>query len=227
MKKCNLQRIRDLVFALSALLLMSPILILASLILKFTGEGEIFFSQVRVGIQEKPIRILKFATMLKNSPNKGAGTITLKDDPRVLPVGKFLRKAKINELPQLINIIKGDLSLIGPRPQTIRCFSSFQLNAQKEISKVKPGLSGIGSIFFRNEEEMMDSVGDPDLFYNDVIMHYKGDLEIWYVSHRSLIVDTILIFLTAWVVLGGDAKLSFRLLNNLPPIPDKLIRYYL
>ena len=226
MKKCNSQRIRDLVLALIALLITSPVLILTTLILKFTGEREVFFTQDRVGFQKKPIQILKFVTMLKDSPNIGTGTITLKDDPRVLPVGKFLRKAKINELPQLINIIRGDLSLIGPRPQTIRCFNSFPLNAQKEISKVKPGLSGIGSIFFRDEEEMMGSEVDPDLFYNDVIMRYKGDLEIWYVKKCSLVVDIILIFLTAWVVLGGDAKLAFRLFSHLPPIPDKLKRYF-
>ena len=96
--------------------------------------------------------------MVKNSPNIGSGTITLKDDPRVLPFGKFLRKTKINELPQLINVLKGDMSFIGPRPLTNETFNYYQSSVQEKISKrkVRPGLSGIGSIFFRNEEKFID-----------------------------------------------------------------------
>ena len=111
--------------------------------------------------------------MIKNSENIGTGTITLKNDSRILPVGYFLRKTKINELPQLINVLKGDMSIVGPRPQTERCFSAFPQKSQDAILMVKPGLSGIGSIIFRDEEMIMDSHDNPDKFYDEVIMPYR------------------------------------------------------
>jgi lipopolysaccharide/colanic/teichoic acid biosynthesis glycosyltransferase len=150
-------RLLDIVFALLALIVLSPLLIPVAIVLRFTGEGEIFFLQDRIGLGGEPFGLYKFATMLKNSPNVGTGTVTVKDDPRVLPVGRFLRKTKINELPQLLNILKGDMSVVGPRPQTRRCFDAFPADSQAEIIKVRPGLSGIGSIVFRGEEDMMDA----------------------------------------------------------------------
>ena len=131
----TLQRFFDILFSLVAIVIFAPLLISVSVILKFTGEGEIFFGQPRMGWNFKTFRLLKFATMLKDSPNIGSGTVTLKDDPRVLPVGKFLRKTKINELPQLLNVLRGDMSLIGPRPQTMRCFSAFPEALQDTIDK--------------------------------------------------------------------------------------------
>lgn len=226
MIKCNSKRLLDLVLSATAIIILSPLLLLVMLVLRVTGEGEIFFSQARVGFERKQINILKFATMLKNSPNIGTGTVTLQDDPRVLPIGKFLRRTKINELPQLFNIFIGDLSIIGPRPQTQRCFDAFQKEAQNQITKVKPGLSGVGSIFFRYEEEMMGHQVDPNQFYNAVIMRFKGDLEVWYVSQQTFSVDCKLIFLTLWVVLGGDAKFAYLLFKDLPPIPENLSHYF-
>jgi lipopolysaccharide/colanic/teichoic acid biosynthesis glycosyltransferase len=117
------------------------------LILKFSGEGEIFFVQERVGKEKKLFRLFKFATMLKDSQKIGSGTVTMKNDPRVLPVGSFLRKTKINELPQLLNVFLGHMSLIGPRPQASRCFNAFPVKFQEIIIQVKPGLSGIGPIY--------------------------------------------------------------------------------
>lgn len=226
MIKCNSKRLLDVVLSATAIIMLSPLLLPVILVLRFTGEGEIFFSQARVGFERKQINILKFATMLKNSPNIGTGTVTLQDDPRVLPIGKFLRRTKINELPQLFNILIGDLSIVGPRPQTQRCFDAFQKEAQNQITKVKPGLSGVGSIFFRHEEEMMGHQVDPDQFYNEVIMRFKGDLEVWYVSKQSFFVDCKLIFLTVWVVFGGDAKFAYLLFKDLPPIPENLSHYF-
>src|SRR5690606_26719993 len=106
----------DIVFSFLALLLLSPLLIPIILLLKFTGEGEVFYLQKRMGFRNKEFYIWKFATMLKNSPNMGSGDVTTRNDPRVTPMGKFLRMSKINELPQLINILKGDMSFVGPRP---------------------------------------------------------------------------------------------------------------
>ena len=131
-------RFFDILFASATILLLSPVLIPVALVLRLTGEGEIFFRQTRVGQQRKHFRLWKFATMLKDSPNLGSGVITLKDDPRVLPAGKFLRKTKINELPQLINVLVGDMSLIGPRPQAIRVFDLFPADMQDIMTTVPP-----------------------------------------------------------------------------------------
>lgn len=215
-------RLLDFVFAGFALLLLSPLLVPAMIILRFTGEGEIFFRQNRVGRDGALFGLFKFATMLKDSPNMGTGTVTVKDDPRILPFGRFLRKTKINELPQLLNILKGDMSFIGPRPQTQRCFDAFPPQSQKAIVTVRPGLSGIGSIVFRDEEEMMHAANDPDAFYDNVIMPYKGALEEWYVRHQGIATYFLLIALTVWVVLFPRSGAVWRVFPDLPAPPDEL-----
>ena len=217
-----MQRLFDVVFSGGALIVLLPIFLPLLVLLRLTGEGEIFFLQDRIGRKGKYFKLYKFATMLKNSPNIGTGTVTLYNDPRVLPLGGFLRTTKINELPQLINIFKGDMSVIGPRPQTQRCFDAFPTQSQKEIMKVRPGLSGIGSIVFRNEEEMMQANNDPDKFYDEIVMPYKGSLEVWYVSHQSILSYFCLIGLTAWVVLFPRSDLVWRLFKDLPAPPKDL-----
>lgn len=217
-----MQRFFDILFSGIAIILLSPVFLILILILRFSGEGEIIFSQPRVGRFGKKIFILKFATMLKNSPNMGSGTVTLKNDPRVLPVGKFLRKTKLNELPQLINIFIGDMSLIGPRPQTIRCFEAFPQIYQKEIMKVRPGLSGIGSIVFRNEEEILSNSKDADYIYDELIMPYKGELESWYIKRKNIFLYFYLIFLTTLVVFFDSIKIKTFLPKSIPSMPDLL-----
>jgi len=216
------QRLLDIIFSGAALFLLAPLLLPIALILRLSGEGEVFFRQNRVGRGGGYFSLLKFATMLKDSPNMGTGTVTLKDDPRVLPVGRFLRKTKINELPQLINILKGDMSVIGPRPQTQRCFDAFPETSQRAIITVRPGLSGIGSVVFRGEEDMMHAAGDPDRFYDHVIMPYKGALEEWYVQNPGAHTYLLLIAITAWVVARTRSPIIWRAFPNLPPPPDTL-----
>ena len=220
-----MQRFFDIIFSGISLVLLSPVLVPLMLVLKITGEGEIFFLQNRVGIEGKLFALYKFATMLKNSPNMGTGTVTLYEDPRVLPLGKFLRRWKINELPQLINIFKGDMSIIGPRPQTQRCFDAFSDLSQKEIIKVKPGLSGLGSIVFRNEEKMMHANNDPDKFYDDVVMPYKGRLEEWYVANCDLRSYFILIWFTIWAVMFAESNIIWKILKDLPLPPKELEKW--
>lgn len=217
-----LQRLLDVLFSGTALALLSPLLVPIAIILRFSGEGEVFFRQNRVGRGGGHFSLLKFATMLKNSPNMGTGTVTLKDDPRVLPVGRFLRKTKINELPQLLNILLGDMSLIGPRPQTQRCFDAFPDASQCAITTVRPGLSGIGSIVFRGEEDMMHAANDPDRFYDHVIMPYKGKLEEWYVRNQSVTTYLLLILLTVWVVLIPRSGIVWRIFPDLPRPPEDI-----
>ena len=217
-----MQRFFDIVFSGIALVLLSPLLLPLMFILRVTGEGEIFFPQNRVGRGGKDFKLYKFATMLKDSPNMGTGTVTVKNDPRVLPMGGFLRKTKINELPQLINIFKGDMSVIGPRPQTQRCFDAFPESAQNDITKVRPGLSGIGSVVFRSEEDMMHANADPDRLYDDVIMPYKGKLESWYVRNNSVWNYLLLISLTILVILTRSTRLIFQCYTSLPRPPEDL-----
>jgi lipopolysaccharide/colanic/teichoic acid biosynthesis glycosyltransferase len=203
-----MQRFLDLIFSSLALLVLAPLLVPIMVLLRLTGEGEVFFRQDRVGLGGRPFGLLKFATMLKDSPNIGTGTVTVAHDPRVLPVGGLLRKTKLNELPQLINIWCGEMSVIGPRPQTQRCFDAFQAGAQADIVRVPPGLSGIGSIVFRGEEDLYRGFDDPDWVYDTLIMPYKGDLERWYVCHRTIRNYFLLIALTAPGIGRAPAGLS-------------------
>lgn len=219
-----MQRFFDVMFSGLALLVLSPLLVPIALVLRFTGEGEVFFPQVRVGKDGKPFKLYKFATMLKNSPNLGTGTVTLKGDPRVLPVGRFLRKTKINELPQLLNIFLGDMSVVGPRPQTPRCFDAFPKDLQAVIKTMKPGLSGIGPIVFRGEEDILaDHAGAAD-FYDNVIAPYKGQVEAWYAEHQTLYMYFAVIAVTVWVVLFPASRAAWQVFEGLPIPPEALKR---
>ena len=215
-------RIIDVLLSLLALLVLLPLFIPIIVILFLTGEHKVFYMQTRVGYKNKNFKIIKFATMLSNSPNMGTGSLTLKNDPRVLPFGSFLRKTKINELPQLVNILKGDMSIIGPRPQAKRSFDAFNQDAKKAIHSVRPGLSGVGSIVFRNEEDMMHSNQNPNEFYDHVVMPYKGNLEIWFSKNNSVINYFLLIFLTIIVLFSSNSKLLWYIFKDLPKAPDKL-----
>lgn len=212
-----LKRIFDIILSSIAIILLSPILILIIIILKLTGEGEIFYLQERVGYKTKSFMIYKFATMVKNSPNIGTGDVTLRNDPRVTKVGKFLRESKLNELPQLFNIFKGDISIIGPRPLMRAGFNRYSLNFQNSVYNVKPGLTGIGSIVFRDEERILtESELTAHECYKEIILPYKGELEIWYQTNCSLFLDLQLILMTAWVIIAPSSKLYEKWFKNLP-----------
>ena len=197
-------------------------LIPISLLLRLTGEHEVFFLQERIGMHGKPFKLFKFATMLKNSPSTGTGTITIKNDPRVLPIGKFLRSTKINELPQIINILLGDMSVIGPRPLTHQTFNAYSDIVQKNITNVRPGLSGIGSIIFRDEENILTYEKNPLFFYSDFIAPYKGELECWFVDNNSIMNYFKLILVTVCIVLFPKTQIAWFFFNNLPIPPLEL-----
>ena len=212
-----LKRTIDIILSSIAIILLSPILILIIVILKLTGEGEIFYLQERVGYKTKSFMIYKFATMVKNSPNIGTGDVTLRNDPRVTKAGKFLRESKLNELPQLFNIFMGDISVIGPRPLMRAGFNRYSLNFQNSVYNVKPGLTGIGSIVFRDEERILtESELTPHECYKEIILPYKGELEIWYQTNCSLFLDLQLIFMTAWVILVPNSKVYEKWFKDLP-----------
>ena len=215
-------RFLDIFFSAIALLFLLPLFIPVVCVLRFTGEGEVFFSQKRVGKNAKQFNLLKFATMLKDSPSIGSGTVTLKDDPRVLPIGKFLRKTKINELPQLINILVGDMSVVGPRPQTSRCFEVFPKDLQPIISSIRPGLSGLGPVVFRDEENILSENSKSVDFYDQVIAPYKGAVEAYYTDIIGVFSYFKIIFLTLWVVVFPKSNLVWKVFANIPAPPDSL-----
>jgi lipopolysaccharide/colanic/teichoic acid biosynthesis glycosyltransferase len=212
----------DLLFSIAALIAFSPLLLLVAIALRFSGEGEVFYRQVRIGKGGREFHLLKFATMLKNSPTMASGELTLPNDPRVLPLGRFLRKTKLNELPQLLNIVVGDLSLIGPRPQTRRYYDCYAAADRAWIDTIRPGLSGVGSILFRDEETLLAKVTDPIHFDSQVITPYKGQVERWFAVNQSVGLYFELIVTTLLVVLWPSSGLHQRLLRRVPTPPVTL-----
>ena len=211
------KRFFDIVFSLLALLVLSPFLIIIVIMLLLTGEHEVFFKQERVGYKNRIFHILKFATMLKNSPNMGHGDVTVRKDPRITPVGRLLRQSKLNELPQLINILKGDMSFVGPRPLMKAGFDRYSEEMKGKVYDVLPGLTGIGSIVFRDEELIItNSPLPPHECYRDVILPYKGALEIWYQQHQNFYTDFMILFITAWSVIFPSNKLVYKVFPSLP-----------
>lgn len=215
-----LKRFFDFLAAAVALLILSPLLIPIVIGLKLTGEGYIWYFQERVGHKNKLFNIWKFATMLKDSPNMAGGIITTKKDPRITPMGGFLRKSKINELPQLINILKGDMSVVGPRPVMQKSFNAYPEEVKAVIYNVPPGLTGIGSIIFRDEEELISQIknqgGDTWDFYTNKIYPFKGKVEQWYQKHQSFFTDFKIIILTAWVIIFPASDLVYSWFPSLP-----------
>lgn len=211
------KRILDVLLSGLAILFFFPLGVLIIIILRFTGEGCVFYRQDRVGKNGKIFGLLKFVTMLKNSPNIGTGLLTTKGDARVLPFGKILRKTKLNEIPQLVNVLNGEMSIVGPRPQAKPHFDVFPEHVKRELIKVKPGLSGIGSIVFRDEEDIMQrSKKDKTKFYEEDIAPYKGELEIWYINNQSLSLDVKLIFITIWVLIFNKSSIYRKILKGIP-----------
>jgi lipopolysaccharide/colanic/teichoic acid biosynthesis glycosyltransferase len=218
-------RLFDILFSGIAIIILLPFMIPIMIILKLTGEHYIFYGQTRVGRHGKDFKLLKFATMLKDSPNLPGGLMTQKNDPRMLPMGKFLRKTKINELPQLINIFIGQMSIIGYRPLVRKRWDYYPKENKRALYDAKPGLSGIGSIAFRNEEEMLQEVENGEKFYEDVIAPYKSSLEVYYVNHRSMGMYFKLIFMTVWAVLKPSDRSWKNKFKDLPKVPKELEKY--
>jgi lipopolysaccharide/colanic/teichoic acid biosynthesis glycosyltransferase len=214
------KRFCDIVLSSILLIILSPLLIPIMIGLKLTGEGYIFYKQTRIGLKNKEFNILKFATMLKNSPNMAGGVITTTKDPRITPLGGFLRKSKINELPQLLNILLGEMSFVGPRPVMPISFNAYPSEVQSVIYNVKPGLTGIGSIIFRDEEELITIIKnkgeDTWEFYTNKIYPFKGEVEQWYQSNFNFTVDFKIIFITAFVIIFPKSNLVYSLFKTLP-----------
>ena len=221
-----MKRTFDLMASAVGLLLISPLLALIMLALRFSREGEVFYLQERIGLGGQPFRIFKFATMLKDSPNIGTKTMTLRGDPRITPIGRYLRITKLNELPQLINVLRGEMSFVGARPLPRASFERYSKTVRRRIYSTPPGITGIGSIVFRDEESLLTLVrergGDPQELYSRYIYPYKGKLEMWYQDRASFMTDMQILLLTFWQIIFPRSSLVFRLFPDLPARPDAL-----
>ena len=209
------KRIIDILIATIALIILSPVFIISIIILLLTGEHEVFYFQKRIGYKNRAFNIWKFASMVKNSPNIGTGEITLRNDPRVTKFGRILRKSKVNELPQIINVFMGHMSIVGPRPLMEVSFKLYPDEVQQKIYNCKPGITGIGSIIFRDEEKLVSDAGDPQAMYRNIYL-YKGTVELWYQKKASLYTDFKIIFLTAWSILFPQNQLINKIFKDLP-----------
>lgn len=215
-------RFFDIFFSLLALIFLIPFFLPLIGILRLTGEGEVFYFQTRIGLNENKFKLFKFATMNKNSSDQEMGNITIKNDPRILPIGKFLRNTKINELPQLFNILIGDMSIIGPRPLVEEGYYSYPEKYLDEMKKIKPGLSGLASIILRNEEEILYKSSNPQAFHSEILSPYKAELEIWFNKKKNLRNYFFLIFLTIIVVIFPKIKILNMYYKSLPAPPVEL-----
>ena len=218
-------RFFDIIFSFIAIMVLLPFMIPIMLVLKLTGEHDIFYAQERIGRFGRPFKLLKFATMLRNSPNMDGGMFTVENDPRILPMGRFLRKTKINELPQLLNILCGQMSVIGYRPTVKEFYDKYPEDVKKKILCIRPGLSGIGSVVFRDEEEILQKIEDKESFDSNIITPYKGELEAWYADHRSVIMYFRLIVLTVDAVLHPQSQKWKNISEDIPDVPSELTPY--
>ena len=214
------KRIADLSLATLAFFILTPILIPIIIGLLLTGEGYVWYFQERIGFRNNKFVIWKFATMLKDSPNMKGGYLTTLKDPRLTLMGGFLRKSKINELPQLINILKGEMSFVGARPVMEISFKAYPSEIKEIIYNVKPGLTGLGSLIFRNEEALITTVKerglDPIKFYQNEIYPFKGDLEKYYQDNYGFLTDLKIFIGTILVVLTSNDEIPYLLFPKAP-----------
>lgn len=193
-----MKRVFDFVAALLGLLILSPFFLIVALLIKLDSAGPVFFLQERVGINGSIFKLFKFRTMVTDA-YKGAAITVGKRDSRITRVGSFLRKFKLDELPQLINVVLDEMSLVGPRPEVKR-FVDLYSTEQREVLSIKPGITDYASIQFRNENELLEGKPDPIDFYIREIMPVKLKLNLEYIKNRSFLGDLGIIFKTVFSV---------------------------
>lgn len=195
-----IKRAFDLTASASGLLLLSPIFCLIAVLIKLNSQGPVFFRQERIGRHFRPFRIYKFRTMVADAPEKG-GPITIGDDPRITSVGRFLRRAKLDELPQLINVLKGDMGFVGPRPEVKKYVDLFAQD-YAEILKVRPGITDLASLHFRDEAALLGHATNPEEEYVQRILPQKIRLGKEYLKRSSFSFDLSLILKTVCTIFG-------------------------
>jgi len=195
-----MKRVFDVLTSIVGLLLLSPLFLIVAILIKLDSRGPVFFRQDRVGRALRPFPILKFRTMVKDAPGKG-GLITIGNDARITRVGRFLRKMKFDELPQLINVLRGEMSIVGPRPEVHRYVELFRED-YREILTIRPGITDLASLKYRDEAAILGSCLDPEAMYAERILPEKVSLAKEYVRKSSLIFDLTLILKTLAALSG-------------------------
>ncbi len=193
------KRVFDFLATSVGLIFLIPLFLIVAILIKLQDRGPVFFRQKRVGKDFKPFYIYKFRTMVVNAEKIGP-PITKGEDPRITPLGKFLRKFKIDELPQLFNVLKGEMSLVGPRPEVSKYVELFKED-YKKILKIKPGITDYAAIYFRNEEEILKKYPDPEEGYIKEVLPKKIKFYHQYLANISFLTDLKLIFLTLWKII--------------------------
>ncbi len=189
-----MKRIFDVTASGLGLLLLSPLFLIVAIWIRLDSPGPVFYRQTRVGRYNKDFRLLKFRSMRVGSDKKGLITVGGRD-PRVTRSGYYIRKYKLDELPQLINVFKGDMSLVGPRPE-VRKYVDLYTPEQLHVLDVRPGITDMASIRYRNENELLEQAADPEQFYRDTVMQDKLRINLEYVSDHSFFKDIKIILLT-------------------------------
>ncbi len=189
-----MKRVFDITFSLVAITILLPVFIIISLLILFTDKGPIFFLQSRVGKNNRDFKLYKFRTMYRDSEKKGQLTVGMRD-ARITPVGYYLRKYKLDELPQLFNVLIGNMSLVGPRPE-VRKYVDLYNAEQKRVLDVKPGITDYASIEYANENEILGKSSNPEKTYIEQIMPAKLKLNLRYIQNHNLLTDIKIIVLT-------------------------------
>jgi lipopolysaccharide/colanic/teichoic acid biosynthesis glycosyltransferase len=211
------KRVFDFIFALILIIVLMPVFVLIIILLLIFNREEVFYLQKRIGLNNTYFNIFKFSSMLKGALFMPGGAITLRNDPRVTKIGKLLRITKLNELPQLFNVLLGNMSFVGPRPIMDDGFALYSIDAQSVLYKSKPGITGISSLVFRDEELLVTNSGiEPYLFYKEYVFPYKSKLEIWYYENKSFVIDLIILFFTGIKIIAPKSKLEFKIFKSLP-----------
>ena len=194
-----LKRCFDLFFSVLGVLILLPLIIVVSILIKLTSKGAVLFKQVRVTKDGKLFKIYKFRTMRENS--EGNKQITVGNDSRITSIGHILRKTKLDELPQLFNVIKGEMSLVGPRPEVSR-YVELYTEEQRKILSVPAGITDYASIYFSNESELLGKAEDPEKYYIEKIMPHKIGLNMKYINNMGILTDIKIIMLTILKIAG-------------------------
>lgn len=195
------KRCFDIIASFLGIILLSPVLLIIGFSVKCTSKGPVFFKQIRIGRYGKQFKILKFRTMFEGSDKKGL-SITVGADSRITGAGKFLRKTKLDELPQLFNVFIGDMSFVGPRPEVPKYVEMYN-ERQREVLKIRPGITDYASIYFRNESELLAEAEDPEREYIENIMPAKIEYSLKYMKEMNVFLDIKIIFSTLFAVSKG------------------------
>jgi lipopolysaccharide/colanic/teichoic acid biosynthesis glycosyltransferase len=197
-----LKRCFDLTLAVGALLVLAPVMLITAVWIKIDSRGPVLFRQDRVGLNGKLFAIYKFRTMVADHEHVRHSGITVGADPRITRAGSLLRKYKLDELPQFINVLRGEMSLVGPRPEVPRYVATYPPKTRDQVLSVRPGITDLASIAYRNESELLGRAENPEAFYVQVILPKKLDICLQYIATRSLWLDITIIWRTILAILG-------------------------